>query len=367
MDGDWQLGTCRWRLREEARGVRRRDAREGPGIERAVGDVARGRSDARGNAAHVAHQRALLRQEARWQASAARTSDRRAHRRTERSGAGGTSASRSTSGTTGRPHLRRARTRYFLKDALGIAAGIHEYSRQADIIFMANYAQTVNVIGAIKTTKTAAAFDTTGLVLKLYRAHFGQVPVTVTGAPAPLDVAAAWREDRSALTLAIVNPTAEAQVMALQLKGAAFAPAATLRRIAGTDPMAYNEPGKPPAVKIEETAKRARRRQAHAAADEHLDLRVARYFFFPASVSRPFCFQSLSGQNSAVLNPASSASFAACELLRPVFQVKTRAVSFGISLRRASRSAKGMWTAPLMVSWVNCASSRTSMMITGAC
>ena len=39
-------------------------------------------------------------------------------------------------------------TRYFLKDALGIAAGLHEYARQSDIIFMANYAQTVNVIGA---------------------------------------------------------------------------------------------------------------------------------------------------------------------------------------------------------------------------
>jgi alpha-N-arabinofuranosidase len=156
------------------------------------------------------------------------------------------------------PHLYgELGTRYFLKDALGIAAGIHEYSRQADIVFMANYAQTVNVIGAIKTTKTAAAFDTTGLVLKLYRAHFGQVPVTITGAPEPLDVAAAWRDDRSALTLAIVNPTAEPQTMALQLKGAAFAPAATLRRIAGTDPKAYNEPGRPPAVKIEETAKAA--------------------------------------------------------------------------------------------------------------
>ena len=154
------------------------------------------------------------------------------------------------------PHLYgELGTRYFLKDALGIAAGIHEYSRQADIVFMANYAQTVNVIGAIKTTKTAAAFDTTGLVLKLYRAHFGQVPVAITGAPEPLDVAAAWREDRSALTLAIVNPTAEPQALALQLKGGSFAEQATLWRIAGTDPMAYNEPGKPAAVKIEETPK----------------------------------------------------------------------------------------------------------------
>jgi alpha-N-arabinofuranosidase len=153
------------------------------------------------------------------------------------------------------PHLYgELGTRYFLKDALGIAAGIHEYSRQADIVFMANYAQTVNVIGAIKTTKTSAAFDTTGLVLKLYRAHFGLLPVEVAGAPEPLDVAAAWREARSALTLAIVNPTADEQTLSLRVAGAAFAPAATLRRIAGTDPKAYNEPGKPPAVKIEETA-----------------------------------------------------------------------------------------------------------------
>ena len=43
-------------------------------------------------------------------------------------------------------------TRYFMKDALGIAAGLHEYYRQSDIVFMAQYAQTVNVIGAIKTT-----------------------------------------------------------------------------------------------------------------------------------------------------------------------------------------------------------------------
>ena len=68
---------------------------------------------------------------------------------------------------------------FHLKDALGIAAGLHEYARQSDIVFMANYAQTVNVIGCIKTSKTAACFDTTGLVLKLYRQHFGVTPVAV--------------------------------------------------------------------------------------------------------------------------------------------------------------------------------------------
>ena len=152
------------------------------------------------------------------------------------------------------PHLYgELGTRYFLKDALGIAAGIHEYARQADIIFMANYAQTVNVIGAIKTTKTAAAFDTTGLVLKLYRAEFGTIPVTVTGAPEPLDVAAAWREDGKTLTLSIVNPTREAQTIALRVTGAAFAPDARLWRMMGTDEKAFNEPGKPPAVSFVET------------------------------------------------------------------------------------------------------------------
>jgi alpha-N-arabinofuranosidase len=145
-------------------------------------------------------------------------------------------------------------TRYFLKDALGVAAGIHEYARQSDIIFMANYAQTVNVIGAIKTTKTAAAFDTTGLALKLYRAEFGTLPVRVSGTPEPLDVMAAWTEDKKSLTISIVNPTKEKRNLSLSLSGIAMPGSARLFRIAGTDPMAYNEPGKEPAVKIEETA-----------------------------------------------------------------------------------------------------------------
>jgi len=72
--------------------------------------------------------------------------------------------------------------RYFLQDALGIAAGLHEFFRQSDIFFMANYAQTVNVIGAIKTTMTKAELEPTGLVLKLYRERFGTSPVKVSGA-----------------------------------------------------------------------------------------------------------------------------------------------------------------------------------------
>ncbi|MBN2308974.1 MAG: alpha-L-arabinofuranosidase, partial [Candidatus Hydrogenedentes bacterium] len=145
-------------------------------------------------------------------------------------------------------------TRYFLRDALGIAAGIHEMARNSDVFLMANYAQTVNVIGAIKTSKTAAAFDTTGLVLKLYRHQFGVTPVAVTGDFRPLDVAAAWTADRAALTVGIVNPTRAAYTMPIEVRGAGLTGAGRLWRIAGDDPMAYNEPGRPDTVVIAEEA-----------------------------------------------------------------------------------------------------------------
>lgn len=143
-------------------------------------------------------------------------------------------------------------TRYFLKDALGIAAGLHEYFRQSDIIFMANYAQTVNVIGAIKTSKTESAFATTGLVLKLYRKRFGSLPIEITGAPEPLDAAAAWTEDRSAVTVAVVNPTDESHRLPVLWEGVQLKRGADCWTITGTGPMAYNEPGREPAVTIVE-------------------------------------------------------------------------------------------------------------------
>lgn len=143
-------------------------------------------------------------------------------------------------------------TRYFLRDALGIAAGFHAYYRASDVVFMANYAQTVNVIGAIKTSKTAAAFDTTGLVLKLYRKEFGVLPVKVDTTGTDLDVMAAWTEDKSALTVGVVNASDKPQTLPLAVEGAALTGTGTRWIIAGTDPMAYNEPGKTDQVQIRE-------------------------------------------------------------------------------------------------------------------
>jgi alpha-N-arabinofuranosidase len=147
-------------------------------------------------------------------------------------------------------------TRYHLKDALGVAAGLHEFFRNSDIITMAHYAQTVNVIGCIKTTKTEAAFATTGLVLKLYRRRFGEVPVTVGGncGLLNLDVAAAWTADRRALTIGVVNPHDRPLELKLEIKGAELAAGGTVWVITGDDPMLYNEPGQPARVKIDERA-----------------------------------------------------------------------------------------------------------------
>jgi alpha-N-arabinofuranosidase len=143
-------------------------------------------------------------------------------------------------------------TRYFLRDALGIAAGLNEYSRQTDVIAMANYAQTVNVIGAIKTSKTAAVLDSTGEALVMYRRHFGTIPVAITGAPEPLDVAAMWTADRTALTISVINPTYETQRLAFRVEGVRLASDGTAWVLTAPDDMAYNEPGKPSAVRFAE-------------------------------------------------------------------------------------------------------------------
>jgi alpha-N-arabinofuranosidase len=120
------------------------------------------------------------------------------------------------------------------------------------MIHMANYAQTVNVIGCIKTTKTEAAFATTGLALKLYRNHFGSVPVVVSGSFEPLDVVAALTEIKGSLIIAVVNPTSQEYEIDLDVSGVRLSGLGRRWVIAGSDPMAYNEPGKEPKVVIEE-------------------------------------------------------------------------------------------------------------------
>ncbi len=145
-------------------------------------------------------------------------------------------------------------TRYFLRDALGISAGINEYSRATDVIALACYAQTVNVIGAIKTSKTAAVLDSTGEALVMYRRHFGSIPVEISGAAEPLDVAVAWTKDKKAITISVVNPTYDTWNLGFKLVGAQLAAQGKSWILTGPDDMAFNDPGKEPMVRFAEKA-----------------------------------------------------------------------------------------------------------------
>lgn len=131
---------------------------------------------------------------------------------------------------------------YELRDALGVAVGLHEYFRNSDVIAMAHYAQTVNVIGCIKTTKTDAFMATTALPLMLYRKQYGTIPLTISGncSLAGIDVAAAWTKDRTAITIGFVNPYADEKTVNLDLPGVRPSGEATRWQIAGSDPKAFN-------------------------------------------------------------------------------------------------------------------------------
>src|SRR6185312_1240323 len=139
-------------------------------------------------------------------------------------------------------------TQYRLKDALGVAMGLHEFYRNSDIVELACFAQTVNVLGAIKTSRTAAALEGSGELLALYRHEFGTIPIPVTQPADDLDVAAAWTEDRKAITISIVNATGTPRVMTLDLRNSTVRNNATLWEITGPDPEAHNEPNGYPNV-----------------------------------------------------------------------------------------------------------------------
>lgn len=143
--------------------------------------------------------------------------------------------------------------RYHHKDALGIAKGLHEYFRNSDLFFMANYAQTVNVIGCIKTTTTNAGFATTALPLMLYHKHFESVPLQVSHTIPDLDVAAALSEDKNTLTVSMVNSNAQPVIFKLTAGDISIPGTCQAWTIQHEDPEAYNVPGEDPEVTIEES------------------------------------------------------------------------------------------------------------------
>jgi alpha-N-arabinofuranosidase len=88
--------------------------------------------------------------------------------------------------------------------------------------------------------------------LKLYRQHFGTIPVTVSGETGDLDISAALTADQKALTVAIVNPTAQTETVNLNVIGFKLDKKVIKWTIAGPDPEMYNEPDRPPKLVIKQ-------------------------------------------------------------------------------------------------------------------
>lgn len=127
----------------------------------------------------------------------------------------------------------------------------HEMFRHSGIFQMACQTFATSLLAHRGTNVSLTA---NGLVFKIYRDHFGTIPVEVSGnspqpkpadppggeQPAvnagsdtfPLDVVAAWTEDHHALTVAILNPTDADQPLQLNIAGAALSGKGTLWRLA---------------------------------------------------------------------------------------------------------------------------------------
>jgi alpha-L-arabinofuranosidase len=142
---------------------------------------------------------------------------------------------------------------YPLGDGIASARALHELIRSADLVGMANWAQTVNVIGAIKATRNHAVLDSVGHLLALYRARFGGnlVPVKIGGSP-PVDVVAALDKKSRKLALGLVNFSPDQDVsLNLACSARKLSGKAQAWRINGPSLGAINVPGRPESIQTE--------------------------------------------------------------------------------------------------------------------
>ena len=130
----------------------------------------------------------------------------------------------------------------------------HEMFRHTDVFQMAAQTFATSLLSRNGTNLTLTA---NGLVFKIYRDHFGTIPVKVSGnSPQPkpmdppggeqpvvnagsdtfpLDVVAAWTADHRTLTVAVLNPTDVEQRLKLNIIGATLSGQGTLWQLATTE------------------------------------------------------------------------------------------------------------------------------------
>ncbi|HEY2857161.1 MAG TPA: alpha-N-arabinofuranosidase [Terracidiphilus sp.] len=151
------------------------------------------------------------------------------------------------------------------------AWAFHEMFRHSDVFQMGAFTFATAMMSE---NRTEAVLNPTGMLFKMYRDHFGTIPVEVTGdspqpkptfptggdQPAvnpgsdtyPLDVSAALSEDRKTLSIAVLNPSDSEQSIKLTISGAKLSSAGRLWRMAPDSIDATVQVDKKPEVQVEE-------------------------------------------------------------------------------------------------------------------
>jgi alpha-N-arabinofuranosidase len=150
------------------------------------------------------------------------------------------------------------------------AWAFHEMFRHSDLYQLGAF---TFAIAMISEDRTEAVLNPTGLLFKMYREHFGTIPVEVSGdspqpkpiypaggdQPAvdpgsdtyPLDVSAALSDDRKTLTFAVLNPSDSKQRLKLSITGATLSNQGHLWRMAPPSVDATITVGQKPGVEVE--------------------------------------------------------------------------------------------------------------------
>jgi len=151
------------------------------------------------------------------------------------------------------------------------AWAFHEMFRHSDVFQMG---ALTFATATMSSNRTEAILNPTGMLFKMYRDHFGTIPVEVTGnspqpkpafpaggdQPAvnpgsdtyPLDVSAAFSEDRKTLAIAVLNPSDAEQSITIAINGAKLASAGKLWRMAPDSIDATVQVDKKPEVQVED-------------------------------------------------------------------------------------------------------------------
>jgi alpha-N-arabinofuranosidase len=151
------------------------------------------------------------------------------------------------------------------------AWAFHEMFRHSAIFQMGAFTFATAMMSE---NRTEAILNPTGMLFKMYRDHFGTIPVEVTGdspqpkpafpaggdQPAvnpgsdtyPLDISAALSQDRKTLAIAVLNPSNSEQSIKIAMNGAKLANAGKLWRMAPASIDATVQVNKKPEVQVEE-------------------------------------------------------------------------------------------------------------------